>query len=74
MRLDELYDNLLEDQLAYYDRMYTLSSGKENGWSRPLAETRREFIAKRFNILKKPFVEGIPRYSTEEGWTWSKLS
>ena len=74
MRLDELYENLLEDQLAYYDRMYTLSSGKENGWSRPLAETRREFIAKRFNILKKPFVEGIPRYSTEEGWTWSKLS
>ena len=31
-------------------------------------------LSQRFNILKKPFVEGIPRYSTEEGWTWSKLS
>lgn len=74
MRLDELYQKLLQDQLDYYDRMYTISSGVENGWSKPLVETRREFIDKRFNILKKPFVEGIPRYHKEEGWTWSKLS
>ena len=74
MRLDELYHKLLENQLDYYDRMYTLSSGKENGWSRPLVDTRREFIENRFNILKKPFVEGIPRYSSDPDWKWSNLA
>jgi len=74
MRLDELYNELLTDQLEYYDRMYTISSGVENGWSRTLKDTRREFIKNRFNILKKPFVEGIPRYHKDASWTWSNLS
>ena len=74
MRLDELYNRLLSDQLDYYDRMYTLSSGEEQGWSRPLADSRRDFVAERFEILKKPFVEGIPRYHKEENWTWADLS
>lgn len=74
MRLDELYQRLLSDQMDYYDRMYTLSSGEEQGWSMPLSEARREFVKNRFEILKKPFVEGIPRYHKEEGWTWADLS
>ena len=74
MRLDELYNRLLADQLDYYDRMYTLSSGKEQGWPKDLASARRDFATTRFEILKKPFVEGIPRYHVEKDWTWSKLS
>ena len=57
MRLDEVYRNLLNEQLEYYDRMYTLSSGPENGWTIPLKDARRTFIANRFPILKPPFVE-----------------
>jgi ATP-dependent helicase YprA (DUF1998 family) len=74
MRLNELYQRLLNDQLDYYDRMYTLSSGEEQGWPKPLADSRRDFVKHRFEILKKPFVEGIPRYHKEEGWTWKELS
>jgi Lhr-like helicase len=73
MRLDAVYLELLNDQLDYYDRMYTLSSGPENGWSRPLHEARRDFIDRRFPILQSPFVEGIPRYHKDETWSWDHL-
>ena len=29
MRLDEVYRRLLDEQIDYYDRMYTLSSGEK---------------------------------------------
>lgn len=74
MRLDQVHRRLLADQLDYYDRMYTLSSGIENGWPKSLSESRREFIKNRFEILKKPFVEGIPRYDKDENWSWNRLS
>lgn len=74
MRLDEVYRRLLEEQIDYYDRMYTLSSGEENGWTMPLSEARRAFIKERFPILQSPFVEGIPRYHKDESWTWDHLS
>ena len=74
MRLDEVYRNLLNEQLEYYDRMYTLSSGPENGWTIPLTDARRTFIANRFPILKPPFVEGIPRYHKDENWSWEEIS
>ena len=50
MRLDQVHRRLLADQLDYYDRMYTLSSGIENGWPKSLSESRREFIENRFEI------------------------
>jgi Lhr-like helicase len=74
MRLDQVHKRLLADQLDYYDRMYTLSSGIENGWPKALADSRREFVRDRFDILKKPFVEGIPRYDKDATWTWDNLS
>lgn len=73
MRLDEVYKRLLEEQIDYYDRMYTLSSGEENGWTMPLSKARRNFIEKRFPILQPPFVEGIPRYDKDDSWTWELL-
>ena len=74
MRLDEVYRRLLDEQIDYYDRMYTLSSGEENGWTMPLSKARRNFIKERFPILQAPFVEGIPRYHKDESWTWDHLS
>ena len=74
MRLDQVHKRLLADQLDYYDRMYTLSSGIENGWPKALSDSRREFVRERFDILKKPFVEGIPRYDKDATWTWDRLS
>ena len=74
MLLDEVYTKLLNDQFDYYDRMYTLSSGRENGWNKSLDMARREFIQNRFKILKEPFIEGIPRYHKDETWTWKDLT
>ena len=44
------YNDLKKRQIDYLDRMYTLSSGEESGWSKPLDEARREFIESSFRL------------------------
>ena len=59
MRLDELYENLLEDQLAYYDRMYTLSSVKKMV-GQGLWRKREENLSQKIQYSGKTICRRIP--------------